>query len=512
MCGVPFDTFRSKLLAWADKYFPKNDPAHDPLHQKRMVGLVEHMVRKEGGDPYISLAIAVLHDVPLMLSAYLNGKSKTMYELAQEAAYLLEKIDPVCFRRDTAFVKLVARGIAAQFESPANILRVAQPVSIEALHVHAAEDMEGMGAIGWARAFTMGGIGRRRFYSIEYPDIFCRVRQPQKDFSTIDFLLYRARKISARMECYTPTAQALLAERISFLTRCITDFEKHIDLGDSHRRFLEQLPLKERQLRAKFLELVDTYYAGKDPAHDPLHVRRVIANMEKIWLKEGRPEQAPLEALWIAGFAHDLVQYDKHSPKGAKAALHSARRALNFLSRDIRSLNYVIPIESVHLGLKAAAVHSWSHGNSKDISLVAQILQDADRWDNVGAMGLARTFTMGPILRNKRPLHATEDPFCESRDPNGKVATLDMILTRLKQVPARLNTAYVRDVIQYGAAFLDEYLVQFRRELTDAGQIHQPVAKTREVDRASLVASKEKECKPRTSVPGLQHSRRTRNI
>lgn len=63
----------------------------------------------------------------------------------------------------------------------------------------------------------------------------------------------------------------------------------------------------------------------------------------------------------------------------------------------------------------AIEAHSFSAG-IKPETIEAKIVQDADRLDALGAIGIARCFTVGGQL--ERPVYNSDDPFCETRKPD----------------------------------------------------------------------------------------------
>lgn len=169
-------------------------------------------------------------------------------------------------------------------------------------------------------------------------------------------------------------------------------------------------------------------HAGSgDPAHDLSHFERVVKTAKKL----AREERADLAVVVPAAWLHDFVQVAKDSPLRAQASRLSAEKAIEFL----RSHGY--PAE--HFGAIAHAIeaHSFSAGIEAR-TLEARVVQDADRLDGLGAIGLARLFVVAGLL--KRPLYNEDDPFCARREPDDSRYTIDHIYRKLMRVAQTLTT------------------------------------------------------------------------
>ena len=81
--------------------------------------------------------------------------------------------------------------------------------------------------------------------------------------------------------------------------------------------------------------------------------------------------------------------------------------------------------------------HSFSQ-NKTPSTLEGKILQDADRLDAIGAIGIARVFATGGSL--KRPFYNIDDPFCKTRTPDDKTWTVDHFYQKLLKLESLMNT------------------------------------------------------------------------
>lgn len=164
-----------------------------------------------------------------------------------------------------------------------------------------------------------------------------------------------------------------------------------------------------------------------DPAHDILHFRRVV-KMAKLLADS---EQAKLEVVIPAAWFHDYVNVEKSSPLRNMASRMSAQKAIEFLT----SVAY--PAEFYEDIFHAIEAHSFSAGIPCR-TVEARVVQDADRLDALGAIGIARCFTVAGVL--KRELYSSQDPFCQARAPQDQEFTLDHFYQKLLKLPLQMQT------------------------------------------------------------------------
>lgn len=129
--------------------------------------------------------------------------------------------------------------------------------------------------------------------------------------------------------------------------------------------------------------------AAADPAHDFSHSERVLANALKIAETEGGDR----DVLSAAAYLHDIANYPKNHPKSSLSSERSAEKAESILG------DLGFPVAKFPLVRDAILCHSYSRGLTPQ-TLEGRIFQDADRLDSLGAIGVARTFTVGGALGN----------------------------------------------------------------------------------------------------------------
>ena len=182
----------------------------------------------------------------------------------------------------------------------------------------------------------------------------------------------------------------------------------------------------------KFERLIRDYVQQNadqgDPAHDFEHFCRVVYSAKKLAKAEG----ARLEVVMPAAWLHDLVNVPKNDPRRKMASRLSAEAAKKYL-QSIEYPDIYIP-DIVH----AIEAHSYS-AQIDTRSLEADIVQDADRLDGLGAIGIARVFAVGGLL--KRPLYCSVDPFAETeRQLDDLNYTIDHFYVKLFKVSETLKT------------------------------------------------------------------------
>ncbi len=201
------------------------------------------------------------------------------------------------------------------------------------------------------------------------------------------------------------------------------------------------------------LEEVMPLYEGKDPAHDFSHALRVCRNARAI----GEEEGADLQIVTLAALLHDAGSGPKLREKSAEAERRRLAAVEDLLKRrdmteDVRDRV-----------LRAVETHSFSKGKKPD-SLEAAVLQDADRLDAIGAIGIARVFLTGGALG--RPLYNPEDPFCKEREPDDGRWNLDHFYRKLLKLEEGMHTGAGRRLARRRGAVLRRYLMDLEDEIT----------------------------------------------
>jgi len=201
-----------------------------------------------------------------------------------------------------------------------------------------------------------------------------------------------------------------------------------------------------------WLDEINSLYCKADPAHDFSHILRVCKLARII----GQEEKADMRVLLPAALLHDLEskkgQGSGQEPSG-QAGLGAARSFLQGkgLGRD--------RIEKV---LYAVEVHRFSRGIIPT-TLEARILQDADRLDAMGAIGIARLFVTGGALG--REMYHPQDPFCRERKPDDKKWNLDHFYRKLLKLEEGMHTSSGKRLAAKRARVMKQYLLDLEEEI-----------------------------------------------
>jgi len=90
-------------------------------------------------------------------------------------------------------------------------------------------------------------------------------------------------------------------------------------------------------------------------------------------------------------------------------------------------------------------------------------VQDADRLESLGAIGLARVFYTSGALG--RPLFDSEDPLANRRELDDATYALDHFQKKLLKLPETMQTEAGRELARYNADFLVSYMAKLCAEL-----------------------------------------------
>jgi uncharacterized protein len=193
---------------------------------------------------------------------------------------------------------------------------------------------------------------------------------------------------------------------------------------------------------------------GDDGSHDVHHCQRVWRLCQRI--ADGEGVAVDRLVLLAAAYLHDVVNPPKDSPERNRASRLSAQRAAEWLA--------VMGFPEAKLdGVRhAIEAHSFSAGIAPE-TVEARILQDADRMEALGAIGLARVFYVAGRLRSR--LFDPADPLSARRAPDDRRFAVDHFKLKLLRLPASMRTRTGRRLAAERAAFLERYLEQLAREL-----------------------------------------------
>jgi len=195
------------------------------------------------------------------------------------------------------------------------------------------------------------------------------------------------------------------------------------------------------------------HHAGNDGAHDLAHLQRVWQAAHELLASY---PQADALVVMAACYLHDLVNLPKNHPERHLAS----RQAAALACRELAAAGF--PADKLAALGHAIEAHSFSAAIAPQ-TLEAQIVQDADRLDALGAVGLARLFYTAGKMDSQ--LAHPEDPQALQRPLDDRRYALDHITVKLATLPATMQTAAGRALgeqrltwlLQFRATFLAEW-------------------------------------------------------
>ena len=208
------------------------------------------------------------------------------------------------------------------------------------------------------------------------------------------------------------------------------------------------------QWQHRFERWLGENHTTDDTAHDISHFRRVWMTAQKILANQA---VEPLVIL-TACYFHDIVSLPKNHPERGQSSRLAARKTREILHRDFPDF----PPAHYDAVAHAIEAHSFSAGIAPQ-SLEAKIVQDADRLEALGAIGLARVFAVSGALGV--PLFDAHDPFADARTPDDRAFALDHFQTKLLRLPDTMQTEMGRELARHNADFLIQFMAKLSAEL-----------------------------------------------
>lgn len=206
--------------------------------------------------------------------------------------------------------------------------------------------------------------------------------------------------------------------------------------------------------RDQYRRAIAVHWAEEtDGAHDLGHLDRVWANAQEIASELGGGD---LEILLPAAYFHDAVNLPKNHPDRARASQASADWASAYLDQtDFQPAKIAAVAHAI-------AAHSFSAG-IEPLTLEAEILQDADRLEALGAIGLARMFHVGGAMGGM--LFDADDPMALARPLDDKRFSLDHLEVKLFPIAETMRTGPGREMALSRVEWMRSFRSRLLREL-----------------------------------------------
>lgn len=212
--------------------------------------------------------------------------------------------------------------------------------------------------------------------------------------------------------------------------------------------------MQDTEAIGKTIAFVKNELHGAEGGHDWWHIERVWKNAKLI----ATQEDANILVVELATLLHDIADSKFHDgdenigPRKAKAFLQSINVNIEATAHVEKIINNI----------------SFKGGNFKQdfSSIELAIVQDADRLDALGAIGIARAFNYGGFKNRamydpaiKPDLQMTKDAYKKSDAP-----TINHFYEKLLLLKDRMNTNTGKKLAEERHKFMEDFLLQFYKE------------------------------------------------
>lgn len=184
--------------------------------------------------------------------------------------------------------------------------------------------------------------------------------------------------------------------------------------------------------------------------HGKTHVERVY----NLALRIAEKENADLDIIKASVLLHDVARAMEDEGKIEDHALEGAKMARKILEE----VNF--PKEKTDSVVRCIEVHRFKK-NIKINDLEAKILQDADRLDMIGAIGIARVFARGDW--QNMPIHNPAIP-SKAKYDGKSLTSVNHIYEKILKVKDTFNTTTAKKIAKERHRFVEEFLDRFLRE------------------------------------------------
>ena len=212
--------------------------------------------------------------------------------------------------------------------------------------------------------------------------------------------------------------------------------------------------IKGEEIINKTITFVKQTLKNADGSHDWWHIHRVWKTTKFI-LKN---EKANILICELAALLHDIADHKFHN--GDETI--GAKKAKEFLV-SLKLENYIIDeIVKIIENISFLGGHKKSNYYSKEFAIV----QDADRLDAIGAIGIARTFAYGGYKKREiyNPDIKPNINMSKEEYKNSTAPTINHFYEKLLFLKDKMNTKTGKEIAEGRHKFMEQFLKQFYNE------------------------------------------------
>nr|WP_067059162.1 HD domain-containing protein [Mucilaginibacter sp. L294] len=205
----------------------------------------------------------------------------------------------------------------------------------------------------------------------------------------------------------------------------------------------------------KTVNFVQDTLKNAEGGHDWWHIHRVWTNAKHI----AQTEHCDLLTVELAALLHDIADSKFHNGD-EEIGPATAGKFLNSIQVDADTITHVQQIIR-HMSFKASFDKATFHSNE------LAIVQDADRLDAIGAIGIARAFTYGGFKAREiyNPNIKPNLNMSKEQYKNTTAPTINHFYEKLLLLKDKMNTQTGKQLAQQRHNFMESYLQQFYSEV-----------------------------------------------
>lgn len=211
--------------------------------------------------------------------------------------------------------------------------------------------------------------------------------------------------------------------------------------------------VKESKIIEEVKAEIKKQFEGEGTGHDWWHMVRVVNNALTI----GRAENGNLFLIELSAWLHDIGDHKFHKETDAQERL---------ITQILDDVGLKKEIQKEILAIVASVSYKGAKVDTLPSSLEGQVVQDADRLDAIGAIGIARAFAYGG--NKERLLYHPEQPPVMHNDfeayKNDEGHTVNHFYEKLLLLKERMQTSTGKKMAEDRHVYMESFLSQFYRE------------------------------------------------